>query len=85
MPALYEPIEHPTFVQVDAVGQATTMNRRMSAWESNNKWYMAPFRRFAKIKDRSRRADYCARIGFPFVFVMFNIVYWILFTPRSLY
>ncbi len=44
-------------------------------------WYMRPFRQFMKISERSKRADFISRIFFPFVFVMFNVVYWTLFTP----
>jgi hypothetical protein len=53
----------------------------LNTWARSNKWYMQPFRQYKKINDRSRRADFISRMFFPFVFIVFNLVYWALFTP----
>jgi hypothetical protein len=47
----------------------------------NDKWCMRVLRKYVKITDRATRGDFIARIVFPFMFVVFNVVYWTLWTP----
>lgn len=94
MPAVFHQVASPPNIFVDMGADETgnpqqteapfAQRNMMSRWRTSNKWYMAPFRQFAKIKDRSRRADFLARFLFPLSFFLFNVTYWVIFQPGTM-